>query len=563
MESKKESQNISQDNNNLFNNDNIQELIDLKDKLTVSLSDKSLQASFLNDLKLKLYRSLYENHSFKNKPEIIEDIIKDIEEFILSQNSIEMITPIIETLESVMMLFLFHFDLNIIKIGFSLVKFLIDNLEERYCGELLDYFLKIMQLLNIKKRINNENTAFISSTIIYNLSLAIYIILADTQIIKENKKPFFDFLKKNISDVNLLYLLLFPYVNNQIKNEKIFGNEEIKFIYEKIGEALNNTYTDLTNNLQKIKTDLLYIKEKMNKIGMLCRILNCVTLEGHKTYIIDKLIKNMMTLSQRILDTFNYFCGFQNSELKFPAETIENIFGYFKALGVFSFEKILKPISFVNKMFNDYSSDYLSIIIHLIEELNRIALNFESPEDNNIKKIILLLTQIIEIVLQKNKTRNNDKVCLDIYEFYLVNKIYQIILKLEPNITFSQNKCPNIYKFFVEEKDKNPFEEMEKGFNDKNFDYQTQIYLNCISAGNKANNMINKQTFIDCFNKFIEFKNSIKEPLLIKNEFEMDKSIEEEKKEMVNKQNISQDEFKTFFLKNSMEMFNEICKKNQ
>ena len=563
MESKKESQNSSQDNNNLFNNDNIQELIDLKDKLTVSLSDKSLQASFLNDLKLKLYRSLYENHSFKNKPEIIEDIIKDIEEFILSQNSIEMITPIIETLESVMMLFLFHFDLNIIKIGFSLVKFLIDNLEESYCGELLDYFLKIMQLLNIKKRINNENTAFISSTIIYNLSLAIYIILADTQILKENKKPFFDFVKKNISDVNLLYLLLFPYVNNQIKNEKIFGNEEIKFIYEKIGEALNNTYTDLTNNLQKIKTDLLYIKEKMNKIGMLCRILNCVTLEGHKTYIIDKLIKNMMPLSQRILDTFNYFCGFQNSELKFPAETIENIFGYFKALGVFSFEKILKPISFVNKMFNDYSSDYLSIIIHLIEELNRIALNFESPEDNNIKKIILLLTQIIEIVLQKNKTRNNDKVCLDIYEFYLVNKIYQIILKLEPNITFSQNKCPNIYKFFVEEKDKNPFEEMEKGFNDKNFDYQTQIYLNCILAGNKANNMINKQTFIDCFNKFIEFKNSIKEPLLIKNEFEMDKSIEEEKKEMVNKQNISQDEFKTFFLKNSMEMFNEICKKNQ
>ena len=563
MESKKESQNSSQDNNNLFSNDNIQELIDLKDKLTDSLSDKSLQVSFLNELKLKLYRSLYENHSFKNKPKILEDIIKGIEEFILSKNYLEMITPIIETLETVMMLFLFHFDLNIIKIGFSLVKFLIDNLEESYCSELLDYFLKIIQLLNIKKRINNENTAFISSTIIYNLSLAIYIILSDTQILKENKKSFFDFVKKNISDVNLLYLLLFPYVNIQIKNDKIFGNEEIKFIYEKIGESLNNTYTDLTNNLQKIKTDVLYIKEKMNKIGMLCRILNCVTLEGHKTYIIDKLIKNMMTLSQRILDTFNYFCGFQNSELKFPAETIENIFGYFKALGVFSFEKILKPISFVNKMFNDYSSDYLSIIIHLIEELYRIALNFESPEDNNIKKIILLLTQIIEIVLQKNKTRNNDKVCLDIYEFYLVNKIYQIILKLEPNITFSQNKCPNIYKFFVEEKDKNPFEEMEKGFNDKNFDYQTQIYLNCISAGNKANNMINKQTFIDCFNKFIEFKNSIKEPLLIKNEFEMDKSIEEEKKEMVNKQNISQDEFKTFFLKNSMEMFNELCKKDQ
>ena len=563
MESKRESQNSSNlENNNLFNN-NIQELFELKDKLKDSLIDKTLQASFLNDLKLKLYHSLYENHSFKNNPEIIEDIIKGIEDFILSQNSLEIITPIIETLESIMMLFLFHFDLNIIKIGFSLVKFFIDNLEESYCGELLDYLLKIIQLLNIKNRINNENAAFISSIIIYNLSLAIYIILVDNQILKENKKPFFDFVKKNISDYNLLYLLFFPYVNIQIKNDKIFGNEEIKFIYEKVGEALNNTYTDLTNNLPKRKTDVLYIKEKMNKIGMLCRILNCVTLEGHRTYIIDKLIKNMMPLSQRILDTLNYCCGLQNLEFKFPSETIENIFVYFKDLGIFSFEKILKPISFVNKMFNDYSSDYLSIIIYLVEDLYRLALNFESPEDNNIKKIIILLTQIIEIVFQKNKVRNNDKICLDIYDFYLVNKIYQIILKLEPNITFSQNKYPNIYKFYVEEKDKNHFEEMEKDFNGKNFDYQTQIYLNCISAGNKANNMINKQTFINCFNKFMEFKNSIKGPLLIKNELEMDKSMEREKKEMVNKQNISQDEFKTFFLKNSMEMFNEICKKDQ
>ena len=35
---------------------------------------------------------------------------------------------------------------------------------------------------------------------------------------------------------------------------------------------------------------------------------------------------------------------------------------------------------------------------------------------------------------------------------------------------------------------------------------------------------------------------------------------EKQKKEMISKQNISQEEFKNFFLKSSMEMFNEICK---
>ena len=213
MESKKESQNSIVYNNKLFDKSNIQELIELKDKLKEFLLEKNIQISFLNDLKLKLYNSLYENHSFKNNHELIGEIIKGIENVILNQNSIDIIIPVIETLESLMMLFLFHYDLNIIKIGFSLVKFLLDNLEENYCNELLEYFLKIIRLLNIKKRINNQNTAFISSAIIYNLSLAIYIILADTKILKENKKSFFDFVKKNISDVNLLYLLFFPYVN--------------------------------------------------------------------------------------------------------------------------------------------------------------------------------------------------------------------------------------------------------------------------------------------------------------------------------------------------------------
>ena len=543
----------------LFDENNTKDLIEMKEKLKESLSNENIQASYLKDLRLKLHHSLYENHSFKDNSEIINDIIKEIEEFILNNISLDGIIPIIETLESLMILFLFHFDLNIIKIGYSLEKFLISNLEDNYCNDLLEYFLNIIQFLNIKKRINNEDNSFIASSIIYNLSLAIYIILADDQILKDNKKTFYDFIKKNISDVNLLYSLFFPYANNGLKSDKIFGNDEIKYIYEKIGENLNNTYTGLTNYLQRKKIEISFIKENMNKIGMLCRILNCVTFDGHRTYIIDKLIKNMVPLTQRILDTFNYFLELKNPDLKFPSETIENIFAYFQTLGAFSFDNILKPISFVNKMFNEYSCDYLFIIIHLIQDLYKLSLNFESNQDNRINKIINLITQIIEIVFQKNKIRNNDKICLDIYELHIVNEIFQILLKFNPNITFPQDKFPNTYKFFIEDKNQNALEYAEKGFNDKNFDYQSQIYLNCISEGNK-NTMINKQCFLNCFNKFIDFKNSIKEPLAIKDELEMDKNIEKEKKEIIDKQNISLEEFKSFFLKNSMEMFSEIFK---
>ena len=560
MESNKASQNKNNDEiDKLFSNDNTQELSELKDKLKDSLSNKEQQSSFLSKLKLKFYHVLYENHSYRNNQDLITDIIKGIEEFILSQTSIDILTPIIETLESAMMLFLFHFDLSIIKLGFSLVKFLIDNLEMTYCNELLEYFLKIIQLLNIKKRINNENAAFISSSIIYNISLGIYIILANTQILKENKKSFIDFVKKNISDVNLLYLIFLPFANNQMKSNKIFGNDEVKYIYEKIGDNLNTSYSDLSNNFQRKKNDISYIKEKMNKIGMLCRILNCVTFDGHRTYMVDKLIKNMIPLRQRILETLDEFKELKNTELKFPSETIENIFTYFINLGSFSFENIVKLIGFLNRMYNDYSCEYFSIVEYLIQELYQIYTGIENQEDITIKKIAFLITQIIEIALQKNKERNDNKFNLDIYELYHINKTYKILLKIFPNLTIPQNKYPNIFELFIENKDKNMLEE-SKGYNDKNFKYLSQLYLKCISEGNEANNMINKQSFIDCFNKFIEFKNSIKIPLAIKNENELDKNIENEKKEMINKQNISQEEFKNFFLKSSMDMFNEICK---
>jgi hypothetical protein len=174
--------------------------------------------------------------------------------------------------------------------------------------------------------------------------------------------------------------------------------------------------------------DVIYIKEKVNQIGIFCKILNSVTIEGNRTYIIDKLIKNMVPIGQRILETFNYFIELQNKELKLCSETVENIFEYFNNIGVFSFDNIIKAICFVNKMFTDYSNNYLSIIIYLVNQLYKFAL---STEENKSKNIILLIIQIIDIVLKRNKFQNNNEIKLDIYELYKINKIYNLSKKIE------------------------------------------------------------------------------------------------------------------------------------
>ena len=537
-------------------NEQTNNLKKLNDTLILSLSDKEQLPSFLKEIKKTIFNSFYENFSFRNNYNTISEIINKLEQYML--NHFEEIQPqYIESLEFLMMLSLFHFDIHINRIGNELLKFLIDNLEDNYCNNLIDYFTKIIQLLSIKSQMNNMDSSSISSIIIYNISLALYIIMSDSQILKENKKPYFDFIKKNIDDINLIYLLFISSDNELIKFHKIFNNDEIKFIYEKISEKLTRTYTDLASDLQKKKNDFSYIKEKMNKIGILCKILNCVTIEGNRTYIIDKLIKNMIPISQRILDTLNFFIELQNNELKLSAETIENIFSYFKTIGAFSLETILKTISFVNKMFKDYSHEYLSIIIYLIQQLNKISLLYDECKNKN---IILLITQVIEVVLQKNKTRNNNKVCVDIYELYKINEFYNILLKIDSKTIISKNKFPNTYTLYVENQSFNNIDNIEKGFNEKNYNYLSQIYLNSIAKGNKENNYINRKSFLNCLIKFEEFKNSFKESLFIKNDSKNDNTIEKEKKEMEEKQNITFEEFKTFFLKNSFEMFNELYK---
>ena len=557
MELNNENKDINSQNSeiDLLMKNPINEINDIKNKIESSLSNKLQQKSFLKDLKQKIYHSLYENHSYKNNSNLIEEIIIKIEKYILTHTE-DLDPSLIELLESLMILFLFHFDILIIKMGFQILNFLINNLEQSYCNELLEYFIKIIQLLNIKKQVNNINSAFISSLLIYNISLAIYIIMSNNQIFRENKKTLFDFIKSNINNINLRYSLFIPCDNNNsINYSKIFNNDEIKFIYEKISEILNTTYTNFTNNLPRKKTDILYIKENINKIGFSCKILHCLTIKGSRTYIIDKLIKNNIPLGQRILDSFNLFIELQNNELKFSSETMGNIFGYFKTIGVFTLENLIKAISYINKMYNDYSCDYLTIIIFLIQDLQKLSSNYE---ENKIKNIVSLIIQIIDIVLKKNRDKHDDKINLDFYEIYKVYQLYNLMLKIEQKVNINKNKYPNIYEFFIENNGINNFDNIEDGFNEKNFNFLSQIYLDSIASGYRENIFINKNNFLNCLNKFEDFKNSIKESLSIKNDFSIDKNIEKEKKEINDKENVSYGDFETFFLKNSMEMFKDI-----
>ena len=71
-----EQNNSSEANNkdSLFSDNTLQELIELNSKFNESLSNKNTQTSFLNELKQKIWHSLYESNSFKSNTDILDNI---------------------------------------------------------------------------------------------------------------------------------------------------------------------------------------------------------------------------------------------------------------------------------------------------------------------------------------------------------------------------------------------------------------------------------------------------------------------------------------------------------
>ena len=549
-------------NQSLLNTETTQELLKIKEILSTSINDKT-ELSSLSDIYKNIFHSLYENYSYKYNYEIITEIINLFKNYIsLDINS--KTEPLI-FMEKLLMLFLFHFDQRSNQIGFELLKYLIDNIEMSFSNSLLSYFCQLLKILNIKKNILTKHSpsSIVLSIVLYNISVSIYIILSDNQIFKENKTNFISFIKKNIKDIGSIYVLFIPYDNNFYLNQKIFEENDIKYIYENLGENLNKTLSELSNEInlknKNKNPDSLILSEKINIIGSICKILNSITDEGSRTYSMDKVIKNLIITLQKILTIINSIKELNIQGLLFEAENIENIFEYCIKLKIINYDNILKLFTFVNKMYNNYPCEYLIIMSNLVKELNKIIL--AENENSKLKVLLQIVLQILETIFKKNKS--NNQINLQIYELIKINQIYSYIINYKNEIEVYKEKFPNVFNYFNGEIDKG--NDILKGFLEKNDNYLSQIYLDCIAEGNKINNIkknksIDKNLFINCLEKFEQFKNCIKETLDLKGISNIEKNIEEEKKQISKSDNLTFEDFQDFFLNNSMEMLQELFK---
>jgi hypothetical protein len=237
----------------------------------------------------------YDNQNFNQtlKTGLI-DIIKLMLELTNSENP-SLTNELMEKMEFFMFLFLFHFDIDLNYISFYILNSILIISDPNYHRETLQNFIKIIQILKVKKTVNNV----VCTKIITNLSNGLVIILYNTT--SEVRKCFYDLLKTNSQDPILPYILCNG-TSEDLNFSKMFSNEMISDLLEKFSKEFEKHLKLLEGFLSKndkTLTSKTRIKQSIDIINCICKTMDSFAIRGNKSYIMDKIMKNLTPIIKR------------------------------------------------------------------------------------------------------------------------------------------------------------------------------------------------------------------------------------------------------------------------
>ncbi len=539
------------DNNNSKNNknkesyinENNEKIIECINNISNALNNKE-ELKNINEIYNIVYNSLFTSISLNDFTELsFDNLISSLQNHIITfQDNLNI--EIMKLIEKIMFLCFFHFHLKIINLGFSILKFLLEVTEFSYHEELFTNIIKIIQILNLKRNIGKSNNS-ISSVIISNLSLSLYFILNYENPNQNITKNFYDFILKNINEINLIYLLTLS-CSKEHNFSKTLNTDMIRDILDKYKTELNKKFNQLNDLISKFDNSLSsksICQQSFDKVGCICKIIDSFIIIGHRTYNIDKIIKNLIPISRKILNLL--ITKIDNENLILSLETISNIINFTNSIDSFDNEHILKTLNWNQKLLQN-NIEYLMNTYEIIEILSIITIKYQGSNQNK-ENICLVIIQIIENILSMND------IIIDIsVPFYLI-KIKKCVDSIQnSNFIIDKNKFPKAFNFFNEECNLN-----EIKYDNENFNFYNREYIKSIKESNGEDKNFDINFIQNCILKFEEFKNSIKQIYSLSDSKDTDNRIEKFKKKLTSNKLMSE-EFETFFLETSIEMFKEL-----
>jgi hypothetical protein len=205
-------------------------------------------------------------------------------------NNQSAIFDLIHLLENLTYIYLFHFQIEIINSGLKILNFLLKELDFDFHKETLQKMIKILHILKSKKTVN----ALICSKIINNISQAIMLIIHNTN--QETKKILLDFVISNSEDFVLMWILCSACQGN-LNFSKFYSVDSVSQLIEKCSKDIEKYNKALEMGLNSMKTEKSLqvknkIKQSIDVIGCISKLIDSFNIQGNKTYNYDRVIKN-------------------------------------------------------------------------------------------------------------------------------------------------------------------------------------------------------------------------------------------------------------------------------
>jgi hypothetical protein len=395
------------------------------------------------------------------------------------------------------------------------------------------------------------------------------------------QKAFYDFIKRNISEYALVYLLIISY-DSEFNLTKVLSPEQI----QELLELCKNEFDKVFKYLDAFVNGKAYdhtvsaneqVCQLVDKVGVVCKIMDVFILRGYRTYSVDKIIKNMVPNARKLIlllmnkINFDNSGSSSNSREMLSEESIINIITLCKTIQAFDSDNALQFMKWLFMLSGDCT--YVYVIAVLVSNvLVQCVMNDQNyaPNRMQVNNVIGCVMQHVDGMLRGNEMvleLNEDvgvkfAVVMIINAVKLIDEKWNVDGNLYPSVTKYMKKC---------------LKEMEEN-GKENSEYYFRLYNDALMNGN--NNSSNgckckyeSNNMLECVNKFEEFKNAIKKCCNMGDTtLNVDKQIQKFKHEILASDNNTNNnasttapttnnneiDFEVFFLDTSLKLYSEL-----
>ena len=470
--------------------------------------------------------------------------------------------------EKLFYLFLFHYDFEITHYSYLILKCLLELTDTAYHVDLLANIVRLVQVLTIKKQqLSNKHNAILH-TLTSNCSsaLAIIIHLSNSS---EVQKAFYDFIKRNISEYALIYLLVVSY-ESEFNLTKAFSPEQIQDLLDQC----KNEFDKVFKYLEAFVTGKAYdhtvsaneqVCQLVDKVGVVCKIMDVFILRGYRTYSVDKVIKNTVPNARKLITLLVGRIRFDGNREMVSEESLMNIITLCKTIQAFDSDNAMQFMKWLFSLRTDYT--YVYVIALLVDTvLVQCVLNDQNyaPNKAQVSNIVGCVMQHVDSMIRTNEMvlELNEDVVVKCAVVTIVNALKA----MDEKWCMDGNLYPSVAKYM-----KTCAKEMGENWRE-NSEYYFKLYSNALMNGNSGGKCkYESNRVLECVNKFEEFKNAIKKCCNMEDTaLGVDKQIQKFKQEILTNDssnnnsnstttsNSSEIDFEVFFLDTSLKLYSEL-----